>query len=121
MQEGARHEKCARGQGMPRGEYRIVFARTGGPAPRARAVGTFEEGGFMGEEMPRGLSWWQVAALASAGAVGALAVFNWLSDLGVGKPENSLGGESGRYNWEHGAVWYTVKGQGEPLVLIHGV
>src|SRR5262249_3979614 len=106
---------------MPRGGCHIVFARTGGPAPRERAMGKTEEGGFMDEEMPRGLPWWQVAALASAGTVGALAVFNLLSDLGVGKPQSALGGESGRFNWEHGAVWYTVKGQGEPLVLIHGV
>src|SRR5437879_11455982 len=78
----------------------------------------------MGEESRqenRGLAKWQIAALVAAGGAGALALANALSDLGVGEPESVLDGEQGRYAWTLGDIWYTVKGQGEPLVLIHGV
>jgi pimeloyl-ACP methyl ester carboxylesterase len=69
----------------------------------------------------RGLAGWQVGALATVGAAGGLALANWLSARGVTAPASELPGEEGRYAWEHGDIWYTVKGQGEPLVLIHGV
>ncbi|MGZ3584970.1 MAG: alpha/beta fold hydrolase [Ktedonobacterales bacterium] len=78
----------------------------------------------MGEESRqenRGLAKWQIAALVAAGGAGALALANALSDLGVGEPESVLDGEQGRYAWTLGDIWYTVKGQGEPLVLVHGV
>ena len=68
----------------------------------------------------RGLAGWQVAALTAAGGVGALAAWNALSDLGVGEPV-ALQGDQGRYAWTLGDVAYTVKGQGEPLALIHGI
>ena len=64
---------------------------------------------------------WQVATLAVAGGVGALALANRLSGLGVSEPQNPLNGEDGLYAWKHGSVHYTVKGHGEPLLLIHGV
>jgi pimeloyl-ACP methyl ester carboxylesterase len=57
----------------------------------------------------------------SAGAVGALALANWLARLGVGAPEAPLSGEASYYPWTHGTVRYTVKGRGEPLALIHGI
>jgi len=69
----------------------------------------------------RGLTGWQVAALAVGGSVGALALANRLASLGVGKPQNPLRGEEGNYAWTQGAVHYTVKGQGEPLLLVHGI
>lgn len=81
----------------------------------------------MGEESRQenqenqGLAKWQIAALVAAGGVGALALANALSDFGVSEPESVLGGEQGRYAWTMGDIWYTVKGQGEPLVLVHGV
>lgn len=67
---------------------------------------------------------WRIAAglaLATAGGVGALALGNWLARLGVGEPTSPLSGESGLYAWTRGAVRYTVKGRGEPLVLLHGI
>ena len=69
----------------------------------------------------RGLMGWQAGALAAAGAAGALALWNWLSERRVRPPEAEFSGAMGRYVWEHGDIWYTVKGQGEPLVLVHGV
>jgi len=64
---------------------------------------------------------WQVAVLATGAGVGAIALANQLSALGVTTPENPLDGEEGLYAWKHGSVHYTVKGRGEPLLLIHGV
>jgi pimeloyl-ACP methyl ester carboxylesterase len=78
----------------------------------------------MGEESRqenRGLATWQIAALVAVGGAGVLALANVLSDLGVGEPESVLDGEQGRFAWTQGDIWYTVKGQGEPLVLVHGI
>lgn len=78
----------------------------------------------MSEELRQenvGLAKWQIAALVAAGSAGVLALANALSDLGVGEPESVLGGDQGRYAWTLGDIWYTVKGQGEPLVLVHGI
>lgn len=69
----------------------------------------------------RRLAIWQIAALATAGAIGTLAVVNKLSDLGVGEPPAVLDGEQRNYSWTLGEVAYTVKGHGQPLVLIHGI
>ncbi len=75
----------------------------------------------MGIRRRSGLEPWQIGMLATAGAVGGLALANWLSARGSSLPATELAGQEGRYAWEYGDIWYTVKGQGEPLVLIHGV
>ncbi len=62
-----------------------------------------------------------MTTLAVASGLGALALVNRLSALGVTQPENPLTGEDGLYAWKHGSVHYTVKGRGEPLLLVHGV
>src|SRR5215469_8648538 len=64
---------------------------------------------------------WQIGALATAGTLGALALANKLSDLGVGEPPATLDGEQRTYQWRYGNIAYTVKGHDEPLVLIHGI
>lgn len=75
----------------------------------------------MGAENRRGPAGWPVAAVLAAGGIGTLAAFNFISGLARRSPENALDGEHERYAWEHGDIWYAVKGQGEPLVLVHGV
>ncbi len=69
----------------------------------------------------RGLTTWQVAALATTGGVGALALANKLCELSAGEAYSVLGGERHRYAWTLGDIFYTVQGEGEPLVLVHGV
>ncbi|HEV8192166.1 MAG TPA: alpha/beta fold hydrolase [Ktedonobacterales bacterium] len=64
---------------------------------------------------------WQIAALATAGGLGALALANRLSSAAAGETYTVLEGQRRRYTWTHGDIFYTVKGRGEPLVLIHGV
>src|SRR5579859_8093315 len=78
----------------------------------------------MASHTPRQRGPWRLATglmVASASAVGALALANWLARLGVGAPEAPLDGQTGYYPWTQGAVRYTVKGRGEPLALIHGI
>ena len=52
----------------------------------------------MASHTPRERGPWRLTAglaVASAGAVGALALANWLARLGVGAPEAPLSGETG--------------------------
>ena len=61
------------------------------------------------------------AALAVGGFVGGLALLNrWLEGRG-GDPADRLGGETRRYRWRGGELAYTVAGEGEPLLMVHGV
>ena len=69
----------------------------------------------------RGPAAWQIAALATAGGIGALALANRLAEATAGEPYSVLEGDHGRYAWTRGGISYTVRGRGEPLVLIHGI
>lgn len=73
------------------------------------------------EPMRRGPRGWQIAALATAGSISAVALANRLAEATAGEPFSVLEGEHGRYSWTRGGINYTVRGRGEPLVLIHGV
>ncbi len=75
----------------------------------------------MGDTTRTGLAKWQVAALATAGGVVGLAALNRLAEMGAGEPYSALNGDRGRYAWTLGDIFYAVKGQGTPLVLVHGV
>ena len=68
-----------------------------------------------------GLAGWQIAALSTAGAVGSLALANWLTRVGVREPESALDGVESLYPWTEGAIRYTVRGRGEPMLLLHDV
>ena len=63
---------------------------------------------------------WSVAGFL-VGAILAGASAGRLSELFGLRAATALAGREGRYIWEHGDIWYTVKGQGAPLVLIHGI
>ena len=75
----------------------------------------------MGDAARKGLAKWEVAALAVAGGAGGLALLNRLVEAGAGQPRSVLDGEYGTYAWTLGDIFYTVKGQGAPIVLVHGV
>lgn len=62
-----------------------------------------------------------IALLGVAGGVGALAAANQLIARNVHDTYSVLSGESRRYPWAEGDIFYKVKGQGEPLVLLHGI
>jgi pimeloyl-ACP methyl ester carboxylesterase len=60
-------------------------------------------------------------ALVVAGAVGALAALNRGLEWGGGHLSNKLGGETRYYRWRGRYLAYAVAGEGEPLLLVHGV
>ena len=67
----------------------------------------------------RGLAGWRIATLAATGAVGSLALANWLTHVGLREPENALRGADALYPWTEGTIHYTARGRGEPMLLLH--
>ncbi|HEY7355375.1 MAG TPA: alpha/beta fold hydrolase [Ktedonobacterales bacterium] len=59
--------------------------------------------------------------LTIGGGLGALAVANRMIASQSREAFSVLSGESRIYPWIEGDVFYKVQGQGEPLVLVHGI
>jgi pimeloyl-ACP methyl ester carboxylesterase len=66
----------------------------------------------------RALRW---GAIGLATGAGVLAVVNRLIAMSAGETYSVLRGDEGRYAWEHGDIFYTVRGRGAPLLLVHGI
>ena len=62
----------------------------------------------------------QVLALGGA-ALGALAALNSALAAPPPPPRQQTPGRPARYRWSEGDVFYTVSGEGPPVVLVHGV
>jgi pimeloyl-ACP methyl ester carboxylesterase len=60
-------------------------------------------------------------ALVAAGVVGGLAVLNGRLERSSGELWNRLGGETRYYHWRGRDLAYAVAGEGEPLLLMHGI
>jgi pimeloyl-ACP methyl ester carboxylesterase len=60
--------------------------------------------------------------LVIGGALGALALYNSVTETMAGELDTVLTGEERRYPWKYGDMFYEVKGDREakPVVLIHG-
>ena len=56
-----------------------------------------------------------------AGALGGLAALNARLEGRGGDLSNRLGGELRHYRWRGGDLAYAVAGEGEPLLLVHGI
>ena len=63
----------------------------------------------------------RVALLAIGGIGGGLALYNRRLERGGGRLPNRLGGEVRYFRWRDGDLAYSVAGEGEPLLLVHGV
>lgn len=61
------------------------------------------------------------AALAVGGVIGGLALYNRRLEGSGGDLANRLGGETRYYRWRDEDLAYVVAGEGEPLLLVHGV
>jgi pimeloyl-ACP methyl ester carboxylesterase len=59
-------------------------------------------------------------AAVAAGAVGGLWALNRRLER-VGRAPAALGGEAKRFRWRGRSLAYSVSGEGEPLLLVHGV
>ena len=62
----------------------------------------------------------RTALLAIGGIGGGLALYNRRLERGGGRLPNRLGGEVRYYRWSGGDLAYSVAGEGEPLLLVHG-
>lgn len=62
------------------------------------------------------------ASLIVGGTLGAMAIFNRMTESMAGELDTVLTGEERRYPWKYGDLFYEVKGEptAKPLVLIHG-
>ncbi len=62
------------------------------------------------------------AGLVVGGALGALAIYNRMTESMAGTLDTVLTGEERRYPWKYGDLFYEVKGarDARPLLLIHG-
>jgi pimeloyl-ACP methyl ester carboxylesterase len=63
----------------------------------------------------------RTALLTIGGMGGGLALYNQRLERGGGRLPNRLGGEVHRYRWRGRDLAYSVAGEGEPLLLLHGV
>jgi pimeloyl-ACP methyl ester carboxylesterase len=61
------------------------------------------------------------AGAIAGGALGALAIFNRVTESMAGELDTVLTGEERRYPWKYGDMFYEVKGarDAKPLLLIH--
>ena len=60
-------------------------------------------------------------AVAVGGGIGGLALYNRRLEGSGGEIPDRLGGHRRRYRWKEWDLSYSVAGEGEPLVLVHGV
>lgn len=63
----------------------------------------------------------RTALVAISCISGGLALYNRRLERGGGRLQNRLGGETRYYRWRGGDLAYWVAGEGEPLLLVHGV
>jgi pimeloyl-ACP methyl ester carboxylesterase len=63
----------------------------------------------------------RTALLAIGGISGGLAFYNRRLERGGGHLPNRLGGKVCYHRWRGGDLAYSVAGEGEPLLLVHGV
>ncbi len=61
------------------------------------------------------------ALVVVGGVIGGLALYNRRLESGGGDPANRLGGEARYYRWKGGDLAYAVAGEGEPVLLVHGI
>ncbi len=59
--------------------------------------------------------------LTAAGAVGGLAAWNRRLEKSGGDLSSRLGGETRYFRWRGWDLAYAVAGEGEPLLLVHGI
>src|ERR671913_2639649 len=63
----------------------------------------------------------RTALLAIGGISGGLALYNRRLERSGGHLPSRLGGKVRYYRWKGGDLAYSVAGEGEPLLLVHGV
>src|SRR5919204_2913042 len=64
---------------------------------------------------------WRKAVIAGGAAVGAVATYNAVARRGIAPPASFIGGEEGWFDWHGHQIFYTRRGSGTPLLLIHSI
>jgi pimeloyl-ACP methyl ester carboxylesterase len=64
---------------------------------------------------------WRKIVMSGGAILGAAAAYNAFARKGVDKLANLIGGEEGGFDWRGRRISFTRRGQGPPLLLIHGI
>jgi pimeloyl-ACP methyl ester carboxylesterase len=64
---------------------------------------------------------WRRILLSGGAILGAAAAYNAFARKGVDKLTNLIGGEEGGFEWRDRRVAFTKRGEGPPILLVHGI
>jgi pimeloyl-ACP methyl ester carboxylesterase len=64
---------------------------------------------------------WRKILLSGGAILGAAAAYNAFARKGVDQLTNLIGGEEGGFDWRDRRVAFTRRGNGPPMLLIHGI
>ena len=64
---------------------------------------------------------WRRILLSGGAILGAAAAYNAFARKGVDQLTNLIGGEEGGFDWRDRRVAFTKRGNGPPILLIHGI
>ena len=64
---------------------------------------------------------WKKLALSGGAILGAAAAYNAFARKGVDNLTNLIGGEEGGFDWRGHRIAFTRRGNGPPLLLVHGI
>ncbi|HEY5087278.1 MAG TPA: alpha/beta fold hydrolase [Gemmatimonadaceae bacterium] len=76
------------------------------------------------EDVPGGdesASIWRKLLVSGGALLGAAAAYNAYARRGVDRIPNLIGGEEGGWSWRGRRISFTKRGEGAPLLLIHGI
>jgi pimeloyl-ACP methyl ester carboxylesterase len=64
---------------------------------------------------------WRKILMSGGALLGAAAAYNAFARKGVDNLTNLIGGEEGGFDWRNRRISFTKRGEGPPILLIHGV
>src|SRR3954469_16553746 len=64
---------------------------------------------------------WRKLLVSGGALLGVAAAYNALARKGVDQLPNLVGGEEGGFEWRDRRIAFTKRGNGPPLLLIHGI
>jgi pimeloyl-ACP methyl ester carboxylesterase len=64
---------------------------------------------------------WRKILLSGGALLGVAAAYNAFARKGVDKLTNLIGGEEGGFEWRDRRVAFTKRGEGPPMLLVHGI
>jgi len=71
--------------------------------------------------MEEGNNRWRRILMSGGAILGAAAAYNAFARKGVDKLTNLIGGEEGGFDWRGRRISFTKRGNGPPILLVHGI